>query len=189
MTLSTRLLAGFCCFAMLFFAACQSEYVSVDPDNPRSPQYAYRHDQLALLTLTTDDILTLEKEKQYSRIFDHYASTQLKHTLGRRRFMKISNCVETHLGGLTSYDSNNLGFQRTIENGKPYDYIVKETERSEGSTTEKLIFVSEGVDFKLYGLSWETENRHFLSCLQDARKAAPDEAEIPLKQDTLPTKP
>ena len=154
----------------ILLAGCRSSTISVNPQNKRTPQYPYRKDELALLQIATDDIFELEKTKDYSRIYDRYASADLKRTLGRRRFLKTTNCAETTLGGLMDYDKGNLGFTRTTDKNRIFDSIVRDTDREEGSLVEKLVFVQEGVDYKLYALYWDSKRKDFVACLNDARK-------------------
>src|SRR6478609_5611288 len=102
--------------ATVLLGACRSDRVAVDHKDPRSPQFAYRLDELAMLQMAVDDIQELQQDKHYGKIYDDFTSPEFKQETSRRRFLIWGNCAEAYLGGLEEYDRNELGFFR--EQGK-----------------------------------------------------------------------
>lgn len=154
----------------------RSDVVAVDPENPNSPQYPYLAHEFALLQLAVDDIQELEKKKQYGKIYDDYASDEFRKNTTRRHFLVMANCTEEHLGSLTEYDDDHFGFNRNrmpAENQPALDSITRYVQREKkGQVREQMIFSGDGIHFKLNGLYWISEDKHFLQCMQEAEKIA-----------------
>ena len=153
--------------------SCRSDRVSVNPKDPQSPQYAYRQDELALLSLMADDIQELERKKQYATIYDDYASQEFKNSISRRRFLIISNCVESFLGGMDpdGYDPHDLGFRREDVKGassKYLDVLNRKVHRMMGLVDEQMVFVPHDLNFKLNGLYWISKDKQFLQCVAES---------------------
>ncbi len=182
-------------------ASCHSDRVAVNPKDPQSPQFAYRQDQLALLSMLADDIQDLERKKQYATIYDDYTSQEFKTGISRRRFLVISNCVETYLGGLEEYDPHDLGFRREmLKTGHDQflDVLNRKVKRIMGPIDEQMVFVPDDLNFKLNGLYWIAKDKLFLQCVaespqreaegQPVPEIAPEEGATPsTTQATSPT--
>lgn len=186
----------------LGLAGCRSDRVSVDKDDPYSPKYAYRKDELALLQMSADDIQELERRKQYGTIYDDYASQSFRKNVGRRQFLIMANCVESFLGDLEEYDRNDIGFRR--ENAKAnsgkskdgqsfVDVLNRKVQRSLGGIEEQMVFVPNGLGFKLNGLYWISKDKLFLRCIRESGRLdaqtsplpeLPPESENPKKEET-----
>lgn len=155
-------------------ASCHSDRVTVNAKDPQSPQYAYRQDELALLSLMADDVQELERKKQYATIYDDYTSPEFKTSTSRRRFLIITNCVETFLGGMDSdgYDPHDLGFRRESLKGSAgvhfLDVLNRKVHRMMGLVDEQLVFVPDGLNFKLNGLYWISKDKQFLQCVAES---------------------
>jgi len=160
--------------SLLGFAGCRSDRVSVNPKDPNSPQYAYRLDELALLRMTADDILDMERKKQYGQIYDEYASDAFKNGVSRRRFLIMSNCVENYLGAMEEFDPNELGFHRDVVKGQKnqgdtfLDVLNRKVQRIQGTIEEQLVFAPNGLNFKLNGLYWIAKDKQFLQCIAES---------------------
>ncbi len=160
--------------SLLGFAGCRSDRVSVNPKDPNSPQYAYRLDELALLRMSADDILDMERKKQYGQIYDEYASDAFKNGVSRRRFLIMSNCVETYLGAMEEFDPNELGFHRDVVKGQKsqgdtfLDVLTRKVQRIQGTIEEQLVFAPNGLNFKLNGLYWIAKDKQFLQCIAES---------------------
>jgi hypothetical protein len=175
------LLAG-----ILALGGCRSDHISVNPKDPKSPQFAYRLDELALLQMAADDIMDLERKKQYGRIYDDYASHGFKRMVSRRHFLVMSNCVETHLGALQEFDINEIGFRREVlkeQPGAPLDVLNRRATRAKGTIDEQLVFIADGVNFKLNGLYWIAKDKQFLECIRNSSQL---EASTRPPEDTQP---
>ncbi len=149
---------------------CQSDTIRVDADNKKSPQYRYRKDEVALLALATDTVMEMEQQKKYAEIYQQYGSNEFKRLVSRRTFLKMSHCVETHLGEITEFDRSDLGFNRNINNGQKLDKITRRVHRSSATVEEQLILVFEGLDVKLNGIFWISDHKNFIQCMQDITK-------------------
>jgi len=158
--------------SLIGLSACRSDRVSVNAKDPNSPQYAYRLDELALLQMAADDIHEMERRKQYGQIYDEYGSDGFKKNVSRRRFLIMSNCVETHLGGIEEFNPNELGFRRKFvggENSKNFlDVLNRKVIRIQGSIEEQLVFVPNGLNFRLNGLYWIAKDKQFLQCIANS---------------------
>jgi hypothetical protein len=156
----------------------------VNPKDPRSPKFAYRLDELALLQMATDDILNLERKKQYGVIYDEYTSSEFQKNVSRRRFLIMSNCVETYLGGLQEFDSNDLGFARKTLKGQTMDTLTRKVQRERGKAEEHLVFIPSGFNFKLNGLYWISKDKIFLQCIADSPQIEANTAPMPKAMPT-----
>jgi len=124
--------------------------------------------------MMADDIQELERKKQYATIYDDYASQDFKNSLSRRRFLIITNCVETYLGGVDAegYDPHDLGFRR--ENLKKttasyLDVLNRKVHRVLGGLVdEQMVFVPDGLNFRLNGLYWISKDKQFLQCVAES---------------------
>lgn len=164
-------------FLSLGLAGCRSDRVSVDKNDPYSPKYAYRKDELALLQMSADDIQELERRKQYGTIYDDYASQLFRKNIGRRQFLIMANCVESFLGDLEEYDRNDIGFRREDSKDKSgqgkdgqsfVDVLNRKVQRSLGSIEEQMVFIPDGLGFKLNGLYWISKDKLFLRCIRES---------------------
>ncbi|HEY9686222.1 MAG TPA: hypothetical protein V6C52_04525 [Coleofasciculaceae cyanobacterium] len=186
------LLAG-----LLALGGCRSDHISVNPKDPKSPQFAYRLDELALLQMAADDIMDLERKKQYGRIYDDYASHGFKRMVSRRHFLIMSNCVETHLGALQEFDINEIGFRREVlkeQPGTPLEVLNRRATRAKGTIDEQMVFIGDGVNFKLNGLYWIAKDKQFLECIRnspemEANTRPPEEIQPVAGQPPLGTTP
>lgn len=180
------LVAGLCISAFTLLSTCRSDRVAVNPKDPRSPKFAYRLDELALLQMAADDVLNLERKKQYGAIYDGYASPEFQKSVSRRRFLIMSNCVETYLGGLQEFDSNDLGFDRKHQPGhkQPLDILTRKVQREKGKLDEQLVFVPSGFNFKLNGLYWISKDKTFLQCIADSPRIEANTAPMPQAMPT-----
>lgn len=163
-------------------SSCHSDKVVVNPKDPQSPQFAYRQDQMALLSMMADDIQELERKKQYSTIYDDYTSQEFKSGITRRRFLIISNCVETYLGGLEEYDPHDLGFRREMlkdGHGKFLDVLNRKVKRMLGQIDEQMVFIPHDLNFKLNGLYWIAKDKQFLQCVAESPQREAEGQPIP----------
>lgn len=155
-------------------SGCRADHVVVNPKDPKSPQYAYRLDELALLQMSADDIQELERSKQYGKIYDDFGSDAFKAGLTRRRFLIMANCVETHLGGLQEFERNDTGFIRRFQRiantkrTRSLDTLRREVDRTHLTIFEQMIFTTDGIHFKLNGLYWIAKSKPFLQCIADS---------------------
>jgi len=155
--------------AAVLLGACRSDRVAVDSKDPRSPQFAYRLDELAMLQMAVDDIQGMEQDKHYGQIYDDFASPEFKKETSRRRFLIWGNCAETYLGGLEEYDRNELGFFREqFKKQAPIDSIARTVHRSRYLAKERMGFVYDGIHFKLRNWTWITNDKPFLQCMVDS---------------------
>lgn len=166
--------------------ACRSDRVTVNPKDPRSPKYAYRLDQLALLQMASDDIMNLERKKAYDTIYDEYTSRDFQKNVSRRRFLIMSNCVETYLGGLQEFDVNDLSFNRQRLSGqaKAFDVLTRKVQRERGTLDEQLVFIPSGFNFRLNGMYWISKDKVFLQCIANSAQIEANTAPMP---EALPT--
>ncbi len=173
-------LSGLALLLAVSFSACQSDHVSIDEKNPDAPRFAYRLDELALLQMTADDIMTLERAKNYGQIYDKYASADLQQSLSRRRFLIQANCVETQLGAMLEYDRNQLAFNRESRpvpgSRQPIvvDVLNRRVQRVMSGLTEQFIFVREGLNFHLKALNWQSKDKSFMQCVADSPQTEQD---------------
>lgn len=172
---SARPVFGWLLLALLpAFLGCRSDRVVVNPADLHSPQYAYRLDELARLQMAADGIFELERKKQYGRLYDEYGGPTFKNSISRRRFLIMSNCVETHLGGMEGFDPNDLGFRRMfVRQGKtrqPLDILTRRIHRVQGGVDEQLVLVAVGLDYRLNGLYWISRDKNFLQCIRESPK-------------------
>lgn len=172
----------------LLLSGCRNDRVSVNPKDLRSPQFAYRLDELALLQMAADDIQDLERKKEYGKIYDDYGSDELKNSISRRRFLIISNCVENDLGDMLEFDSTNLGFRReTLPHGKtPLDTLTRKVERTQEVINEQLVFINTGINFKLNSIYWIARDKQFLECVANSPLV---EANMEPQQEGVPVQP
>jgi hypothetical protein len=165
---------------LLLLSGCASEPAKAPPKTanpaaqasapasaaPTEPAPTYREDEKILLNLITTDILELERKKNYGRIYDNYGSRTFKASISRRDFLRMSHCLENTLGDLVDYDRRNWTFQRSKVKNAIYDSTARPVVRSGGNLTEEIIYVQEGVDFKLNALYWTSNRKDFLACMQ-----------------------
>lgn len=174
--------------SVIGLSACRSDRVSVNAKDPNSPQYSYRLDELALLQMAADDIQEMERRKQYGQIYDEYGSDGFKKNVSRRRFLIMSNCVETYLGGIEEINPNELGFRRKFVGSKNaqsfLDVLNRNVLRIQGNIEEQLVFVPNGLNFKLNGLYWIAKDKQFLQCIADSPKVEADTAPKPETPET-----
>lgn len=175
------LIAGLCISGFTLLNTCRSDRVEVNPNDPRSPKFAYRMHELALLQMSADDILNLEKKKQYGAIYDGYASPDFQKSVSRRRFLIMANCVETYLGGLQEFDTNDLGFTRQLlpTQKHPFDILTRKIQRERGKVDEQLVFIPSGLNFKLNGLYWISKDKGFLQCIAASPQIEANTAPMP----------
>jgi hypothetical protein len=155
---------------MLLLTGCHPDHVAVDHRDPKTPQYAYRLDELALLQMAVDDIQEMERDKRYGKIYDEFASPEFKAKTSRRRFLIWANCAETYLGGVEEYDRNELGFFREpAKNKQPtVDSLLRTIHRSHFTAKERMGFVYDGIHFKLHDWTWVSNDKTFLQCMADS---------------------
>jgi hypothetical protein len=157
-------------------AGCRADRVTVNPNDPKSPQYAYRLDELALLQMAADDIQELERQKRYGQIYDDFAGPEFKAGTSRRRFLIMANCVETYLGGVQEFDRGNTGFKRSFvktaasKKRRTMDILRREAQRDHGPVAEQLVFTGNGVNFKLNSLYWFARDKSFLQCIANSAR-------------------
>lgn len=164
---------------VVLLTGCRPTTITVDPSDPRSPQHEYRRDEIALLKLTADNIFRLEKQKAYSEIYDEYTSTGFRERIGRRNFMKMANCVETHLGGIVDMDERDYGFTRGTRNGQQVDKLIRNVLRSGENIREEILLTEEAVEYKLAGIYWHAKNKGFAACM----KAIGPSSGLPVKSN------
>jgi hypothetical protein len=86
--------------------------------------------------------------------------------------MIMANCVESFLGDVEEYDRNDIGFRRDYlkdKQNKPtqnyVDVLNRKVQRTLGSIEEQMVFIPNGLSFKLNGLYWIAKDKHFLHCI------------------------
>lgn len=149
--------------ALLYIFACRSSYQAIDGIN---------EDTRSLLTLTTYNVLDLEKEKDYSSIYRQHFSNVLKTAFSEADFLKRANCLEKSLGDIDYY-TKELTIQNHSDAPQPY-YEVSTTETRQGTSLQvKLRFIQEGINFNLLQVHWDTENKAMLNCLRKLSRVQP----------------
>lgn len=135
----------------------------------------YREDEQILLKLATTDILELERQKDYGKIYDQYASQTLKRSLARRDFLKMGRCLEVTMGDLVDYQRDQWDFTRNKTEHGTLDSTTRSVVRASGNVKEQLTYVREGIDFKLNAIYWSSTRKDFLTCMnqvtEDIQKA------------------
>lgn len=176
---------------------CRADRVAVNPNDPKSPQYAYRLDELALLQMSADDIQELERQKRYGKIYDDFAGSDFKAGTSRRRFLIMANCVETYLGGVQEFDRGNTGFKRSFvrissKKRRAMDILRREVQRDHGPIVEQLVFTGNGINFKLNSIYWFARDKSFLQCIADSARLEAETSpstELESSPDSNPPKP
>jgi hypothetical protein len=131
-----------------------------------APLYRYREDEGILLKLTATDILEMERNKKYGQIYDEYTSQPLKKSLSRRDFLRMTHCLEQTVGEVITYKKNELAFDRKRVKNQNYDFTSVNMLRSGGNLREEMLFVLEGVDFKLNSIYWSSDRKDYLGCMR-----------------------
>lgn len=156
------------------YTRLRPDHITVNPNDKKTPQFAYREDEFALLQVTLANLMDMETKKEYPRIYNEMTSHHFKKNVPLRVFLKITNCAEQYLGDVISYDRFNLGFHRQVVKGKELDTIRLQVERSEASIEETFSFEKEGlVDFKLSKIHWITDRKVFHTCMREASRHLP----------------
>ncbi len=152
--------------AILFFAACGQPAGNFDG----SPDSGYGEEEIGLLRLTARQIVQLEKNRDYKTLYREYASKDFKQRVDLRKFLKLANCTETHLGGVQSYDRSSLKFVRKREGDRTVELLDLAVDRANGRITERFVFVREGLGFKVQSFRWLSTNTAFLGCLESVSR-------------------
>lgn len=134
------------------------------------PENSYREDERIMLRLVTQDILELEKKKEYSKVYEHYGSQDFKRNVSRRDFLRMTNCLEKTLGEINDFNRNDWKFIRQKANAKIYDTTRRPVLRSGGNLDEVITYVLEGVDFKLNAIYWSSDRKDYLACMRTVAK-------------------
>lgn len=143
----------------------------------------YREEERALLQIAADSVVELELKKDYATLYDTHTSKAFQRRMPPRDFLRLTNCVETHLGGFLSYDRKSLAFRRQRPRhpgGVPHDRLRLRVFRETGLMVEDMVFVPEGLSFKLESLRWLSPRTEFLDCV---RSLFPASAQAPLPAD------
>lgn len=148
-------------------AGCRSHVISVNPDDPRSPQHPYRKAELALLELAAEDVFSLEKSKDYGVIYDRYTTREFRRKINRRGFLKMTHCVESFLGEVERVDAGDRGFTRKTLENRTVDTITRSVWRTETEVEEELLFEFNGAEYQLSGLYWHADNKRFHNCMAE----------------------
>lgn len=127
---------------------------------------SYSEEELGLLKLATQQIIQLETAKDYKTLYREYASKGFKQRVDLRKFLKLANCTETHLGDFQGFKSDSVKFIRRTEGGRPVELLNLEVERAQGPITERFVFEQEGLGFKVKSFRWLSTNPDFLHCLE-----------------------
>ncbi|MBY0405406.1 MAG: hypothetical protein K2X66_16010 [Cyanobacteria bacterium] len=158
-----------------------------------APLYHYREDEGILLKLTATDILEMERNKQYGQIYDEYTSQPLKKSLSRRDFLRMTHCLEQTVGEVITYKKNELAFDRKRVKNQNYDFTSVNMLRSGGNLREEMLFVLEGVDFKLNSIYWSSDRKDYLGCMRHIartltkpEKLKPQVPAVPSSTTSLP---
>ncbi len=166
------------CFA-LGFSGCKSKLDQVaDKPIPVSPNY--REDEQIRLQLFVEDVLQLEKNKQYSALYDRYTAPVFKKSISRRNFLRVSQCVEESLGGVQDYHRKNWVFQKKnmasilasskqppTQPPQVVHLIERKVTRSKATLMERFSIVGNGLEYQLSGLYWMTKKNDFLTCVKN----------------------
>ncbi|MGE0201369.1 MAG: hypothetical protein AB7P76_10420 [Candidatus Melainabacteria bacterium] len=155
---------------LVCLSGCRPEVITVDAENPDTPQFAYRLDEVALLKLQADNVVAMEMAQDYDGIYDKLASEYLKQKTSHRDFLRTIRCVEEELGPVTGYDMDNYGFVREQKPGRTIDILRREVHRTNESVIEELHFSPEGPDMKLDGIFWSASRKGFIQCIRDLNK-------------------
>lgn len=142
---------------------CQSNQST--PNN-LPPEEPYREDEQIRLKLFVEDLFQLEKSKQYGKLYDKYTSPAFQKSVSRRNFMRLSQCVETHLGELVDYERKKWQFQRKSSKGQVFHSIRLPVVRSSANLTEQFTMTADGLDYRLTGLYWLTKHKSYSDCIQ-----------------------
>jgi hypothetical protein len=162
---------------VLGFSGCKSKLDEVaEKPIPVSPNY--REDEQIRLQLFVEDVLQLEKTKQYGALYDRYTSWVFKESISRRNFLRVSQCVEESLGELKDYDRKNWVFQKKsvplgstkqppVQPPQIVHLIERKVTRSKATLMERFSIASNGLEYQLSGLYWMTKKNDFLTCVKN----------------------
>lgn len=163
--------------AILVFNGCKSKLDEVaEKPIPVSPNY--REDEQIRLQLFVEDVLQLEKNKQYGTLYDRYTSWVFKESISRRNFLRVSQCVEESLGELKDYDRKNWVFQKKsvqlastkkppVQPPQLVHLIERKVTRAKATLMERFSIVDSGMEYQLSGLYWMTKKNDFLTCVKN----------------------
>lgn len=157
-----RVEAGLLCGLLMLLLLCGC-------GSPESKGTHYADDEKYLLSIATEEILQLETEQAYEQIYTRFGSRSFQEAMPLRQFLKMANCVEQHLGAIVSYDRKPLNFHRKQTDTQRYDAVTVPVLRVNERIAERLIYVQEGVDFKLNALYWSSANERFTRCIHNAQ--------------------
>lgn len=146
--------------AIFLMWGCQGSPRKEEPPTP------YREDEQLRLKLFVEDIFELEKSKQYGRLYDKYTSPAFQKTVSRRNFLRLSQCVETHLGELVDYERKDWQFHKKTAKGTVFHSIRLPVVRSSANITEQLTMTTDGLDYRLTGLYWLTKHKAYADCIR-----------------------
>ncbi|MBK8189311.1 MAG: hypothetical protein IPK79_02570 [Vampirovibrionales bacterium] len=125
----------------------------------------YREDERALLQIAAENLVELEIKKDYATLYDQYASKAFKQRVPARYFLKLTNCVETHLGAFLSYDRKSLRFKRERVGAATRDALNLRVFRDNGLLAEQFVFTPEGLSYKIDAFRWLSQRAEFLDCV------------------------
>ncbi len=139
---------------------------------------AYREEEVALLRIMADNIIDLEKKKDYTALYSDYASRGYKQRVSERRFLKLTHCVETHMGEVLGHNVAKVDFKRENKNNRMEDLLTLEVYRKHEAVTERYVLVDEGVGFRIDSFRWLSDNNEpFKVCMKKI---------TPLKKTEIP---
>jgi hypothetical protein len=193
-----------CCLlasSLLLLGGCRPFSQADGSTQPAARQDPYRDDERWRLHMALEDILNLEQQKNYGRIYDLYTSQPFRRAVDRRDFLRMAQCTETHLGPVQHYDAgDDHPFHRKQGKKGTFDTTLVRVQRGSSLTDERFVFLLEGVDFKLSGLFWQSSNEGFIGCMKQvanlpSRMLTPEGTEIlppappPAAEATSPSQP
>ncbi len=163
-------MSAFPAFRWLFLLLCLP-LVLVSSLGCRSPfpfktSDAYRVEEVALLKITAENIMDLEKAKDYASIYNEYASRDYKKRVPKRKFLKLTHCVEVHMGEVLGHDVAKLNFNRTRKGKHISDQLNLSVYRKNGTITERYTLIDEGLGFRITGFRWVSDNEPFAQCMK-----------------------
>jgi hypothetical protein len=130
----------------------------------------YRPDEVALMELTTQNILDLQKAGAFTTIYRKYASPSFQQHIRLDQFQQLSDCVVNHLGPTQSANIGTMQIQHITTNGAHHGYeLVKlRVNHASGPVEVEIGYVRDGLDYRIQRWDWLSRNAEFHNCIKTA---------------------
>lgn len=121
-------------------------------------------------------LMELERQGQYGHLYDELGGEALHQTVPRGRFLKITQCVEHHLGEVVGFSRNQLQFSQRQFNNQVVEVVSWPVNRQGAHAKEQALFVEEGLRYRLMGLFWGSKHPGFSACVSRVLAPPPPKA-------------